>query len=93
MKPIKHLLDLKLPQPDPAFAQKPRRTVPGMAFFAGTGPVGETCGTCSYLTESIRRGQRIDRCPKFTELMQGKAGDSVPKSTPACRYFRPRLET
>jgi hypothetical protein len=38
---IKRLFDPALTQPDPAFAQQLRRTVPGMAHFAGTGPVGE----------------------------------------------------
>jgi hypothetical protein len=90
IKPIKHLFDATLTQPDPEFAQKLRRTVPGMAHFAGTGPVGETCGTCGYLSEVTHRGRCINRCAKFTELMQGKVGDSVPKHTPACRYFSPR---
>jgi hypothetical protein len=90
MKSISHLLNLKLTQPDPEFAQKLRRTVPGMAHFAGTGPVGEACGQCSYLAETTRRGKRFARCGKYTELMDGKPGDAVPKSTPACRYFSPR---
>jgi hypothetical protein len=59
-----------------------------MAHFAGT--AGETCGMCGYLSEVTHRGRRINRCAKFTKLMQGKVGDSVPKDTPACRYFSPR---
>jgi hypothetical protein len=90
MKPIRHLLDLKLTQPDPDFAQRLRSTVPGMAHFAGTGPVGATCGECSYLAEFSGRGKHLHRCGKFTELMQGKPGDNVPKRSPACRYFLAR---
>lgn len=93
MKSPQPLFNATLTQPDREFAQKLRRTVPGMAHFAGTGPVGETCGTCGYLSEVTHRGRRINRCAKFTELMQGKVGDSVPKRTPACRYFSPTKET
>lgn len=90
MKPTKHLLDLKFTQPDPAIAQQLRRTVPGMAHFAATGPVGEVCNGCSYLTEFVRHGKRGNRCTKFSELMQGQVGANVPKNTPACRYFLKR---
>ena len=89
MKPIKRLFDATLTQPDPAFAQQLQRTVPGMAHFAGTGPVDATCGKCRYLVEDTRRGKLSDRCQKFTELMHC-IGDSVPKHTPACRYFLAR---
>jgi hypothetical protein len=90
MKPIKHLFDATLTQPDPEFTQKLRQTVPGMAHFAGTGRVGATCGKCRYLIQDTHRGKRFERCQKFTELMHC-TGPSVRKLTPACRYFSPGM--
>jgi hypothetical protein len=87
---MRQLLNLKLTQPNPEFAQQLRRSTPGMAHFADTGPFGATCGGCSYLARFVRRAKHLDRCAKFTELMQGQVGDSVPRNTPACRYFLPR---
>ena len=88
MQPNKHLFNATLTQPDPEFSQRLCQTVPGMAHFAGTGPVGETCGKCRYLIESTRR-KRSHRCAKYTELMRC-IGDDVPKQTPACRYYSAR---
>src|SRR6516165_3623137 len=98
MKLINHLLDSTLTQPDPAFAQSLGKTVAGMAHFAGSGPLGETCGACAHLHQVKRHGRRINCCAKFTELMcqafpSGRAraeGGEVPRGTPACRYFLPR---
>jgi hypothetical protein len=58
---MKHLLNLKLTKPDPEFAQQLRQSTPGMAHFAGTGPLGATCGGCGYLTGFVRRGKGGDR--------------------------------
>ena len=76
------------------------RTVPGMAFFAGTGPPGKTCGDCRLLgyhrkcvrynehNEPVEGTRFTSACAKFRQL-SGKDGPIVSKRTDACKYFEP----
>lgn len=66
--------------------------LPGMAFFAGTGPYGKTCGHCvhrGYYKEN-RAGdlKRTSACEKFRKLAGGEHGPPVKKRYPACKYFQ-----
>ncbi|RWP64141.1 hypothetical protein [Mesorhizobium sp.] len=63
------------------------RTVPGMAHFAGTGPVGATCSECDFWRQF--GNQKKPSCEKF-RLITGHSGKPVPGFTPACRYFNKR---
>src|SRR5882672_8523264 len=77
-------------------------TDPGMAFFAGTGPAAETCGTCKFrgyhrpgrdkfdpTTGAYYTPQyRVGACGKYLELT-GIHGPDVDKHLPACKYFEP----
>ena len=64
---------------------------PGMAYFAGTGPAGKTCGEC------IHRGYRRNAhdvkkhygCRQFRSLT-GKNGPAVESWWYACKYFEPK---
>ncbi len=67
-----------------------RATQPGMAFFAHTGPVGETCQNCAHFDLPDKPGRRWKaHCRKYTK-MTSRCGAMVPKVTPACQYFARR---
>jgi hypothetical protein len=60
--------------------------LPGMAFFAGTGPQGKTCGDCLF------RGYQNDNkfhagCHRYRQLT-GRDGPVVKEFYPACRDFQ-----
>jgi hypothetical protein len=75
--------------------------LPGMAFFAGTGPYGKTCGDCKFrgLTrqsqkatynesrqEFVHKSYRTTQCVMFKKLA-GIHGTPVKADYPACKYF------
>jgi hypothetical protein len=75
-----------------------RRTYPGQAHFAGTGPVGARCEHCCHLgywrqhrnaAGAITYVQRVGGCAKFYALT-GNHGAVVPPSAEACRHFEAR---
>lgn len=74
-------------------------TESGMAYFAGTGPAGETCGTCklrNYRRERKVLNQETQKwdiviynyggCRKFYEMV-GAHGPRVNRGLLACKYF------
>lgn len=68
-----------------------RKTYPGMAYFAGTGPVGMTCEKCQFYgyARETRRGDRmrtVSGCRKFWDLT-GHPGPSFTRDAVACKYF------
>ena len=78
--------------------------VPGMAFFAGSGPSGKTCGGCKFrgykrsgiypkwneaLQREVYRTYNVQSCAKFKE-MTGRHGSPVDKDNRACKYFEPK---
>lgn len=80
-----------LTEPNPDLAAKRSKTMPGMAFWAGTGPEGKTCRECKhwafdgYLASS---GLLKDaQCDKYTRMMNGNPGGKLPHYMPACKYF------
>lgn len=79
---------------------------PGMAFFAGTGPYGKTCGTCKHrgvvrqsqkatyserLKEFVHRSYRTTQCAMFKKL-SGNHGGSGDKNWSACKYFEDKAK-
>ena len=42
------------------------RTIVGMAHFAATGPIGETCGSCEFW--QTPPGKKIVICDKFRQM-------------------------
>jgi hypothetical protein len=71
-------------------------TVPGMAHFATTGPLGCVCKDCVfYGYQQVVRTKsgdvakttfRPSCCGKFHSLT-GKHGEKIPPQTEACRHF------
>jgi hypothetical protein len=77
---------------------------PGMAFFAGTGPQGKTCGDCAHLgyrrqsqvghwseklQQEIYRSYRVQKCAVF-KSMTGRHGANIDVYYHACKYFEPK---
>ncbi len=62
-------------------------TQPGMAYFADSGPAGETCQNCAHFDLHDETGRRRKaHCRKYAEMTH-RCGPMVPKRTPACKYF------
>jgi len=81
--------------------------LPGMAYFAGTGPWGKTCGDCAHrgmwrrssiehyderLKEFVAKTYRYGGCAMFKALT-GKYGPAVADHNRSCKYFEPKLGT
>jgi len=79
---------------------------PGMAFFAGTGPAGKTCGDCKHrgysrqsqkgtwsdgLQQDVYRSYRVNKCAMFKKL-SGHHGQDISKQYAACKYFEAKAE-
>jgi hypothetical protein len=77
-----------------AVNQQAASTFVGMAHFAGTGPVGGTCGQCSFWgdgnqPERFAKDRMKPRtCLKHRQLT-GREGAAVPHYAGACRHFVP----
>src|SRR5262245_21135023 len=74
-------------------------TEPGMAHFAATGPLGETCSNCGFWGYWKQRrnksGDVIDSnfrkaCCKKYHALTGQHGPAIPPATESCRHFQPR---
>lgn len=86
----------------PEEARQHRQTVPGMAFFSATGPLGRCCEECAFYGcnhvvrnkagDAVRTVFHSNRCAKFSELVGGKRGDPIPPKTEACKYFEVKKE-
>lgn len=64
---------------------------PGMAYFAGTGPVDGRCGTCKFrgltrVSRSSEKTYRTQGC-QIVRTMSGRYGPAVDKEWPACKYY------
>jgi len=67
--------------------------VAGMAFFAGTGPVGKTCGDCAFrgYWRKAASGNNycVQKCEKARK-MAGRHMADVSARNSACKYFEPK---
>jgi hypothetical protein len=68
---------------DPDLGFDPSQSYEGMAHFAGTGPEGETCGSCLYWKGGDWRNRR---CEMFV-VMRGVGNKLIPANAEACRYW------
>lgn len=82
---------LPLTAPDRKLAEMQSRTVHGMAFWAGSGPLMMTCRQCVFWQHAGYyaggKGAKPAKCRKYTQLMQGEPGGVIPHHTSACKYF------
>lgn len=69
---------------------KPKTTVPrGYAAPPGTGPQGETCGSCGCADAFVNRGstKRWYKCSKAKWKWTGGVGSDIRLKAPACREW------
>ncbi len=66
-----------------------RDTPPGMAHWAGSGPVGTTCMDCQHLDLAKDSKAEKAQCRKYKKLAH-RPGKKFPKRSAACRYFEAR---
>lgn len=84
---------------DDSFEEAFKKTPPGMAHLAGTGPTGRRCCQCErfyydkgkpeYWAVSNKLAANTlkpARCGKYREMTKQK-GAKFPAHTPACKYF------
>lgn len=68
--------------------ERPRRkaTQPrGYAYHPGTGPAGETCGSCKFI-ERWRRFRKCNKYREFAKWTHGPGTDVLARS-PACKFW------
>lgn len=58
----------------------------GYAHFPGTGPDGETCGSCAHIVP-FRTMRRWYKCGKARSKWTGGKGSDVLVRSPACKYW------
>lgn len=76
--------------------------IPGMAYFAGTGPAGRTCGSCVHrgykrqpkygrwdekLQREVFRLYKVSSCALFRKFAGGQHGRPVAADNPACKCY------
>lgn len=62
----------------------------GYAYHPGTGPDGETCGSCKHIV----RTRRYRKCRKAEQIWTHGQGSDVAARSPACKYWeKPDPET
>ena len=71
--------------PPPGQPQKVQKGTPAKGYVAmpGTGPVGETCGSCRHMT-SHRQGKIWHKCDLYRARWTGGRGTDVLVRSPAC---------
>ena len=75
---------------NPALEEAVRRTPFGMAHWAGSGPIGKTCGQCEHLVDMNRASPR--RCAEYHRRMK-RWGGVIARSTASCKYFEEKQPT
>lgn len=73
-----------------ARARKKRRDTPaaGYAALPGTGPAGETCGTCRHLYRR-RFSKTYLKCELMKPYWTKGTGSDIRAKAPACRRWEP----
>lgn len=83
-----------LTKPNVVLEEMRRRTPPGMAHWAGTGPEGATCRGCAHWkTTGYLAGSGLLKnspCDKYRRMMGGVDGPPIPHYAPACKWIEPR---
>ena len=74
---------------DPEVEHGYRNTLPGMAFWAGSGPIGLTCVDCEHLDLPKDSKKEKALCREFKRLARVQ-GRKFSKHSAACKYFEAR---
>ena len=76
--------------PDKVTIRRRREKVSGYASEPGTGPEGETCGTCDYFRER-HYAKVYFKCGKIVDSMDSGThgpGTDIRKRSPACSFWK-----
>lgn len=73
--------------PEPARNQRARR-IQGHAAPPGSGPVGETCGTCAHCRfREYSAGRRYYKCGRMAAHWSADRSTDIRKGDAACRHW------
>lgn len=62
----------------------------GYAAMPGTGPEGETCGTCAHCRmRTLGKHRRVYKCELMLSTWTAERATDVLKGSPACAKFAP----
>jgi hypothetical protein len=75
-------------QTDPVLIKLDRRH----PDIAGTGPQGETCGTCEHLARIEYHNRTYRKCEKMRGRWTHGPGTDVRAKDPACRWWQKSLD-
>lgn len=71
----------------------PKKKKSGYPAEPGTGPKGETCGTCDNLhSKEMYSGRVFYKCKILTPKWTGGAGTDVKLRSASCSYWKPKIE-
>jgi hypothetical protein len=73
-----------------------KQTAPGMAHWAGSGPIGATCGKCihygyTYVKSTGDHATKPSSCEKFYSMTL-RHGGTLDQRQIACKYFEAKQE-
>lgn len=80
--------DLQPLKTDEELRRWQRNAPKGYATRPGTGPVGETCGTCKHACRVPGGGKTYHKCALVQPWTHG-LGTDIKLSSPACQKFKP----
>jgi hypothetical protein len=78
------LLPIELPEPLKCRAKIPPRGKPLTPAPIGSGPAGETCGTCAHLARTKPGAGVYLKCGLMRAHWTGGSGTDIKASWPAC---------
>lgn len=74
---------------EPSKAKRKPTVKRGYAAPPGTGPDGETCGSCAHIA-SKPMAKTYHKCGLMKRAWTGGSGSDVLVKSPACRLWEPR---
>ena len=63
-------------------------TLPGQAYFGGTGPFGATCGGCRHCVTKTPETRALF-CDRHREMAR-RWGAQIRRDALACKYYEPK---
>lgn len=78
------------PLPNPVLATKHITKLNGYARRPGSGPAGETCGTCDHCATRSYTKNKYFKCLVIQWRWTHGPGTDILKSSPACELWKPK---
>lgn len=64
----------------------------GYAYAPGTGPAGETCGSCQHIYRKGGASKTYLKCQKARAKWTGGPGSDIYSRSPACKFWEAKKE-